>query len=117
MFDVILETRKILALTNAREEPIYQQIFHGISEEEIQRINLYIGFIANQKFPVQNTSISKQLKEHGNLYEIKPKPYRVFFFMVGNDAVLIHGFLKRKQKTDKHEISRAVALRNEYIRG
>lgn len=39
----------------------------------------------------------------------------LYFFMLGNQAVLTHGFIKRKQKTPAREIKRAKKMRDEYV--
>lgn len=40
----------------------------------------------------------------------------MYFFFVGDRAVLTHGFVKKTQKTPVKEIERAKELRDEYIR-
>ena len=39
----------------------------------------------------------------------------LFFFVIGNKAVLTNGFLKKTQKTPKAEIEKAKKYRNEYL--
>ncbi|MCD8190950.1 MAG: type II toxin-antitoxin system RelE/ParE family toxin [Clostridiales bacterium] len=38
----------------------------------------------------------------------------LYFFFVGNSAVLTHGFIKKRQKTPPREIERAKRYRNDY---
>jgi hypothetical protein len=35
---------------------------------------------------------------------------------MGNDAIIIHGFIKKKNKTDISQLERAVNLRDRYIK-
>jgi phage-related protein len=110
--------RKVHALAIGKDIPIYQdELFSNIEYEQKCRINIHIEFLSNRRFPVENKSISEQLKGYGNLYELKPKPFRLFFFMMGNDAIIIHGFVKKKNNTDTSEIKRAVSLRDRFIKG
>ena len=47
--------------------------------------------------------------------EYESNIYRVFFiFDEGNIVVLFNGFQKKKQKTPKVEIERALRIKNEY---
>ena len=39
----------------------------------------------------------------------------LYFFMLGNQAVLTHGFIKKTQKTPDREIKRAKKMRDEYV--
>lgn len=39
----------------------------------------------------------------------------MYFFVVGNRAVLTHGFVKKTQKTPVRELERAKAIRDDYL--
>lgn len=39
----------------------------------------------------------------------------LYFFIVGDRAVLTHGFVKKKQKTPAREIKRAKEIRTDYL--
>ena len=40
----------------------------------------------------------------------------LYFFVVGNTAVLTNGFIKKTAKTPKHDIERAQQYRTDYLR-
>lgn len=40
----------------------------------------------------------------------------MYFFMIGNQAILIHGFIKKTQKTPSREIERAKKIRSDYMK-
>ena len=40
----------------------------------------------------------------------------MYFFMIGNQAVLTHGFIKKTQKTPPRELERAKKIRDDYMR-
>lgn len=40
----------------------------------------------------------------------------MYFFVIGNQAVLTHGFIKKTQKTPKGEIKRAKRIREDYMK-
>lgn len=55
------------------------------------------------------------------LYEIRSnissgRIARVFFFLVGNRMVLLHGFVKKTQKTPEKELNLAIARMKEVQR-
>ena len=40
----------------------------------------------------------------------------MYFFIIGNRAVLTHGFIKKTQKTPPREIERAKKIRDDYMK-
>ncbi|MEK6754769.1 MAG: type II toxin-antitoxin system RelE/ParE family toxin [Bacteroidota bacterium] len=101
----------------SRGVPIYQaELYSELDERTKLKIVNYIDFLSKSTFPVTNTTISKKLKGCNNLYEILPKPVRLFFFMLGNDAIITHGYVKKKNKTDKTEIERAKSLKARFFK-
>ena len=40
----------------------------------------------------------------------------MYFFVIGNRAVLTHGFIKKTQKTPPREIERAKNIRDDYMK-
>lgn len=40
----------------------------------------------------------------------------MYFFIIGNRAVLTHGFIKKRQKTPRRELQRAKDIRADYFR-
>lgn len=51
------------------------------------------------------------------LYELRVDDIRVFFFyVIGNKIVLLHGFIKKTNKTPQTEIDRAKAEMKDYQR-
>ncbi len=63
--------------------------------------------------------VRTELAEKMNdVWQLRPKPYRIFFFFdPGRQRyVLLQGYRKKSQKTPPHEIERAERLRIEYYR-
>ena len=40
----------------------------------------------------------------------------MYFFVIGNRAILTHGFIKKTQKTPPREIERAKKIRDDYMK-
>jgi len=48
---------------------------------------------------------------------VRPEQLRIFFFLYkGNNAILLHGIFKKKQKTPSKELDVALERMKEYIR-
>ena len=57
----------------------------------------------------------------GGIFELRAKVGTnisrvMYFFVIGNRAVLTHGFIKKTQKTPRREIERAKKIRDDYIK-
>ena len=75
---------------------------------EIAQIWLYIGYLSEYGFAVNNHFPETIRKVQGDLYELRPGSNRVFFFhVVGNRIVLLHAYKKQSQKAPKKEIEKA----------
>src|SRR5215510_951187 len=57
-------------------------------------------------------------KKMNDIWELRPKPHRIFFFFDSERAtyVLLHGYRKKSQQTPPRELERAERLRSEYYR-
>jgi phage-related protein len=98
-----------------RGRAIYEQeLSEKISVDTKEKIIAYIDFLADTKPPIRSAHISKKLAGHSNLYELRPKNVRLFYFMIGNWAIITHGFVKKGRKTPKEEIQRAEKLKSRY---
>ena len=56
----------------------------------------------------------------GEIYELRAQSNGnisriLYFFVIGNKAVLTHGFIKKTQKTPQREIDRAEEYRKQYL--
>lgn len=64
----------------------------------------------------KGTRLQKQIVEHleDGIYELKPKRYRILFYMEGNTIVYLHYFYKDTQKTPREEIEKAKRERADW---
>lgn len=59
---------------------------------------------------------AEPLKGHKPLWELKPRPVRLFYFLYGGQRfVLLHAFFKKKNKTDRKEIRTAERRLAEFL--
>lgn len=86
-------------------------------DENITQIRAMIDGLKEYGFDL-NKIIKNALKPVGNqIYELRPKPTRIFFFYFDNgEFILLHGFEKKTQKTPKKEIRKAEAEKADYIK-
>jgi phage-related protein len=55
-------------------------------------------------------------KLQGKIYELRPKQARIlYFFFVGHEIILAHGFLKKTNAVDKSDIELAERRRVDWI--
>ena len=59
--------------------------------------------------PLQNGIFELRIKVGSEITRI------LFFFVIGNKAVLTHGFIKKSERTPSSEIERAIRYREEYL--
>src|SRR5437899_3285562 len=95
---------------------IYEnELFDSINAPSQQKIAARIDFLANEQPPIRNDQICKKLKGCDNLYELKAKQIRLFFFIVGKRAIITHGYVKKSNSTDSQQIARAERLKQEFF--
>lgn len=63
---------------------------------------------------------SKAIEGETSLFELRIRErsniHRMFyFFIVGNEIIVTHGFTKKSTKTPKREIERAIKYRKDYL--
>ena len=116
--DILFEV--IAYITDSGNSPIEEYIeklarLH--KTQEIAQIKLYIDRLAeyglklNEKFPKSYKKLDDKI------FELRPGNNRVlFFYFIGNQFVLLHGFRKSSQKTPKCELKKANRERNDFIR-
>jgi hypothetical protein len=99
-----------------RARPIYEEeLYHKIDEQTKNKIFGYIDFLANTQPPITNRHISRKISGYPNLFELRPKNVRLFYFLVGNRAIIIHGFVKKSRKAPKEELERAENLKRQFL--
>jgi len=55
-------------------------------------------------------------KLDGKIYELRPKQARVlYFFFVGHEIILVHGFLKKTNQIEKRDLDLAQRRRIDWI--
>jgi phage-related protein len=65
---------------------------------------------------VQGLAQIERAKKMNDVWELRPKPHRIFFFFDPGTQqyVLLHGYRKKSQTAPPAEIARAERLRAEY---
>lgn len=83
----------------------------------LAKINEYIDLLSTHGMRINNVRPRAIKQIDGDLYELRPDRFRVFFFYFNDDRfVLLHGFCKKQQKTPKHEIKTAKERMEDYKR-
>lgn len=79
-----------------------------------RKIAARIDFLSDEKPPIKNDQVCKKLKGYDNLFELRAKQVRLFYFQVGDRIIITHGYVKKSNSTDRQEISRAETLKCEF---
>jgi phage-related protein len=95
--------RAVFFRTESGNEPVREWLV-GLGEDE-RRINADISVVAEHWPSVLRTSLVKKLRGEGNLWEIRSRISdgkriaRVLFTIDSSEIILLHGFIKKSQKT------------------
>ena len=110
--------REVFAIVRSgKDAPLFEEeLYPLISEAQRDKVETYIQHLADVPAPIQNSNAIKKLKGVPNLWELIPKPVRLFFFFVHKQAVITTGFVKKQNKTPKEEIARAQHLMMQYMK-
>lgn len=106
-----------------REIIFYEEYFMEFYRSMNSKTQLKIDYVLKLVSTVEVVpeKFLKHLTGTDGLYELRIKQgsniYRIFcFFDSGKIVVLLHGFVKKTQKTPKVEITRALKLKEEYFK-
>jgi len=86
-------------------------------ELELTQINVYLKLLEAHGFTINNVKANAIRKIRGDIWELRPKSSRVFFFHYQNGTfVLLHAYKKQGQKAPPKEIEKAEREMREYRR-
>ena len=103
--------------TDSGNEPVRAWL-EGLGGEDERRIDADIVVVAEHWPIVLRTSLVKKLRGEGNLWEIRSRISngkriaRVLFTVEAGELILLHGFIKKSQKTPQKDL-RLARRRNE----
>ena len=107
--------REVYALVK-KQRPIFEEDLHdSVPEQTKDKIDAYVKFLSDAKLPITNKHISRKLQGYDNLFELKPKNVRIFYFFFVRHAVLISGCTKGPKKTNELDIERAEKLKRTFL--
>ncbi len=111
--------REVFAIARpGKEVPIFvEELYEYLSQTHIDKVESYIQHLGDIPAPIQNSSSIKKLRHRPSLWELIPKPVRLFFFFVHQKQVIItNGFDKKRNDTPLKHIQKAEALMEKYKR-
>ena len=90
--------------------------FPKLNRQRLRKINLYLAELEQFGLALGKPQIDS-IKTQENLYELRPGGDRIFFCCIMKTTfVLLHGFVKKTQKTPPNEIERACRERDAVLR-
>ena len=115
------QLRVVFFRTDRGNEPVREWL-EGLGTRDERIIDADITIVAEHWPLVLRTSLVKKLQGEKNLWEIRSRISdgkriaRVLFTIENNEIILLHGFIKKSQKTPRKDL-RLARKRNELWKG
>lgn len=95
----------IFFCTARGDQPVtdYLQALSGKERGAIEGLLMDLRDNGSLEFPH-----GRKMAGHKNLYEIRYKRHRIFYFYHGSEIILVHAFKKQSQETPRKEINAAL---------
>lgn len=105
--------------TASGKEPVLQWL-RELSKEDKQCIGIAIKD-TEFAWPI-GLPLCRSIKGHAGLWEVRcnitsNRIARVMFYVTGDEMILLHGFIKKTQKTEQKDIDLAVKRKKEHEKG
>lgn len=115
----VLKTKKLEARFYANasgKEPVRDWLLE-LDREDRKQIGIAIKD-TEFSWPI-GLPLCRQIKGHKGLWEVRcditnGRIVRVMFIVVGRELILLHGFIKKSQKTEQKDINLAVKRKKEF---
>lgn len=81
------------------------------SQNTLKKIRYQIKRISNK-----GTRVGGEITKHirGDIWELRPGKYRIFYVVEGNQIILLNWFRKETRKTPENEIQKAEKLHEDW---
>lgn len=107
--------RKVYALVQKQKYIFEDDYPKNMPKQTKDKVDEYIKFLADAILPITNRHISRKLHGYENLFELKPKNVRIFYFFFGQYAVLISSCTKQPKKSNENDFKRAENLKKQFL--
>lgn len=107
--------REVYALVKKQRLIFEEDLYDSIPHQTADKIDEYIKFLSDARLPITNKHINRKLQGYDNLFELKPKNTRIFYFFFGHHVILISGCFKKPKKANEIDIVRAEKLKREFL--
>lgn len=109
---------RIILYKTSRRKEIVSNFIDSFSNKIIDKIRIEIEILKEHGLSLLTTSKIKKITSYPNLYELRIKSsvqLRLFFVFVSpNIFLLVHGFIKKTNKTPIKEIRTAIGRIKEF---
>lgn len=115
------QLRVVFFRTDQGNEPVREWL-EGLGTRDERIIDADITIVAEHWPLVARTRLVKKLKDKGNLWEIRirisegKRIARILFTIEAGEIILLHGFIKKSQKTQRRDL-RLARKRSELWKG
>lgn len=107
--------RDVYAIVKRGAIVFQSDLYGGIPQATKDKIDEFVKFLADTELPFKNYSVSRVVKGHPNIYELRPAGVRILYFFFGRNVVLANGCKKKAKKAFQADVLRAENLRKEFL--
>lgn len=109
---------KIFLYKNSSGKELINDFIDSFSNHDIVKIRLDVRLLKEYGLNLLSTSKIKKISGVPNLYELRIKAsvqIRLFFaYFPPDNFIILHGFIKKTNKTPKKEIKTAISRKKEF---
>jgi len=105
---------------NSRGRKLANEFLEGLDDRVAVKFRaIFAELLDSEKGYIPNTQKMEKLKGGSDIWELKAKArrignFRIFCFKKDSTWFLTHGFAKKKERTRREEIKRAIDIRSRY---
>jgi len=105
---------------NSKGRKFADEFLEGLDDRVAVKFRaLFAELLDSERGYIPNTQKMQKLKGDSGIWELKAKArrignFRIFCFQKGSTWFLTHGFPKKKERTRREEIKRAVGIKRRY---
>lgn len=107
--------REVFALVKRSKTIFEEDVYDGIPIGTKNRIDEYVEHIANAELPFTNFTVSRVIKGHPDIFELRPENVRILYFFFGRNIILANACKKKPKKAFQADVKRAEKLREEFL--
>lgn len=118
--EALINYKSVLFKTDSGREPVTDWMVDNFKKQEREEINTDILFVAEYFPNVPKSGMVRKISGYEDIWEIRIRfanktQIRIFFLEHNSDLVILHGFIKKTQKTPKKILKLVQRRKQAYL--